>query len=159
MKRAEVVLLILSLFVAFMFSIASLPQKFQWIWPNWVALVLIYWLLRHPHQIGFVFAFGVGLIADSLLNTPLGLHALGYSFLAYCCIKLSRRLNLFPLWQQSIMVFIILCVYQLIHLWALALLNQAPFSLIYWLPVVFGALLWPLVHAVLAFGERRLKIR
>ncbi len=159
MKRAKILLLILSFFLAFMLSIVSLPQKLQWIWPNWVALVLIYWFLRDSDQIGFAFAFIIGLLSDSLLSTPLGLHALGYSFIAYCCIKLSRRLNIFPFWQQSILVFIILGIYQLIHLWALALLNQAPFSLAYWLPVITGALLWPLVHAVITFGELRLKIR
>ena len=46
--------------------------------PDWIQLVLIYWLLAVPSVIGLIGAWFIGIIADVTLGSTLGMHALTY---------------------------------------------------------------------------------
>ena len=61
----------------------SVPPELGYLRPDWVVMVLIYWIIALPHRVGIVTAWGTGLIVDVLLGSLLGQHALAYIVIAY----------------------------------------------------------------------------
>ena len=59
-------LILLSFAVAFVLSVAHLPESWPqwlgWLRPHWVLLVLFYWVLYVPHRLGLVTAWLLGLL-------------------------------------------------------------------------------------------------
>lgn len=133
----------LTLFVAFMINLLPLEGMALAARPDFVALVLLYWGLEHPRQLGFSAAFGLGLLMDVSAGSLLGQHALAYSVLMSGAIALHRRVPLFGTREQMLHVFGVLLATQLIVLIIrLAAGGDFP-GWWYFLPVVTGALVWP----------------
>ena len=76
--------------------------------PDAVAVVLLYWCLQKPGQIGIGIAWLVGMFSDVADATVFGQHALIYSVMAFSSMILHRRLQMFHLYQQIPQVFGIL---------------------------------------------------
>lgn len=144
--------------VALALTIMPLPTWAHWLRPDWVALVLIYWCLATPAQVGVGIAWGLGLLVDTLTGTLLGQHALGLSVIAWLTLSLYQRVRLVPLWQQSVTVLVLLAISQALYLWITGMLGRPPRSWDYWMPAVTGMLLWPLVFKVLRGIRRQFQI-
>ena len=72
----------LTLLLGMVLSVLPLPDfvppELGFVRPDWVAMVLIYWILALPHRVGLITAWIAGLGMDVLLGTLLGQHALSY---------------------------------------------------------------------------------
>lgn len=147
--------MILSLLVALFLSILPMPSATEELRPQWVALTLIFWTLTLPDRVGVFWAFGAGLVLDVVTGTLLGHHALGLSVVAYLVIKLHQRVRIYPLWQQTLFVWVLLLVERLLSLWVLGATGQPTPSLIYWAPTFLGLILWPWLSVVLRDLGRR----
>ena len=124
-----------------------------------MALILIYWRLETPGQVGLGTAFFAGLFLDLVLGTLLGHHALSLIIIAYIVGRFRLRIRFFPLWQQAFAVLAVLLNDRLIHVWILALSGQGlPDWRILWPPFV-AMLLWPWVFLILDESRRRLRRR
>ena len=75
--------IVLTLLAALWLSVVPLPTWAQWGRPEWVAMVLIYWVVALPERVGIAIAWVVGLYQDVLDGSPLGQHAFALSVLAY----------------------------------------------------------------------------
>lgn len=146
---------VLSLAVALVLSILPMPEWAEDLRPQWVALTLLFWTLYLPDRIGIFWAFGTGLVADAATGTLFGHHALGYLLVAYVAVELHPRVRSFPLWQQTLFVWVLLLVERLMFLWVLTATGQPTPTLIYWAPTFVGMLLWPWVSVVLRDLGRR----
>ena len=102
--------IVASLFAALIFSTMPLPHMIEWGRPEWVALVLIYWVIALPYRVGVSTAWVVGLLMDVLNGTMLGQHALSLSIIVYFTFMLHLRVRVFPLWQQCLTVFVLIGV-------------------------------------------------
>lgn len=138
-----------SFFFAALLTIMPLPVWLVWLRPAWLLMVLMYWCLRNPYQVGLGIAWLLGLFADILCGTLLGEQAFGFVLVAFLVARFHVRINHFPFHQQMLIVFGLLVVYQMVVLWVQAALGQLPDLWLYWLPSVVGTLLWPLVYGVL----------
>ncbi len=156
--RGGLVILI-TLCIALTLTILPLPESVREFRPQWVALVLIYWCMALPHRVGVGFGFSFGILLDVLTGTLLGQHALGLSVVAFATVKLHQRVRVFPLWQQSLVVLVLLVVEHLLALWVMGAINERPPGLIYWAVPPIGALLWPWVFVVLRDLRRRFHVR
>lgn len=125
--------------------------------PQWVTLVLIYWCLALPTRVGVLTAFAAGIAQDVVSGALLGEHALSLSVIAYLAGELHRRIRAFPLWQQAIVVWLLLLVERLLSLWVLGATGQPTPTLTFWLPTLVGLLLWPLFSP--ALDQLRLSAR
>lgn len=134
------------------------PVELGYVRPDWVALVLVYWVIALPHRVGLATAWLVGLAMDVLVGTLLGQHALAYVVLAYIALNLYQRLRMFSIWQQAIVLFALLGINELINFWIESLAGLADWSLWYLLPALSGALLWPFVFYLLRAARRRFGI-
>ena len=64
--------IVVTFIVAMLLSVVALPDSIPWelgyLRPQWVVLVLIYWIIALPHRIGIVVAWLIGLLLDVLLE-------------------------------------------------------------------------------------------
>ncbi|HJN50070.1 MAG: rod shape-determining protein MreD [Pseudomonadales bacterium] len=152
----------LSFLLAFVLSVISLPDffpaAFSYARPEWVAMVLIYWVIATPHRIGITVAWSCGLVVDLLRGSLLGQHGLALIVVAYIASSLYQRMRMFPTWQQGAIVFAIVGLSQLIIYWIDNISGIDNWSLLYLLPSVVSALLWPSVYASLRAARRRFNV-
>lgn len=147
-------IILLSVLAAFVLTNMPLPEALRPLRPDWVLLVLIYWCMALPHRIGVGVAWLAGLFTDVLTGMLLGQHALAYSLVIFLTLKLHQRLRLYPLWQQSLSILVLLALSQLLLLWINGMIGRPIHSWTYWMPSLLGALLWPLLFVFLR-GLRR----
>ena len=146
---------ILSLAAALFLSILPMPSFAEELRPEWVTLTLIFWTLTLPDRVGVFWAFCVGLVLDVATGTLLGQHALGLSVVVYLALTLHQRVQIYPLWQQTLFVWVLLLVERLLSLWVLGATGQPTPTLVYWAPTFLGLILWPWLSVVLSDLARR----
>ena len=142
-------IILLSFLVAFVLAVYPLPQSLQWARPEWVTLVLIYWIIALPQRIGIVVSFSVGLMLDLLEGSLLGQNALSLSVVAYLSLLLYQRLRVFNMVQQVAVIFVMVGVNQLVSQWIQNLTGVGSISIRFLLPALLSALMWPAVLTLL----------
>jgi rod shape-determining protein MreD len=135
----------ISFLIAAVFEVVVLPDSLLKFRPEWLALTLIYWLLRHPEKVGISIAVIFGLIMDVISGSVLGVHVLAYSVTAYLVLSMHQRLKMFPVVQQSFVVFFLVSIYLMIVYLLSVMLNGAGGGLSYLWLALTSALAWPLV--------------
>ncbi|WP_300654936.1 rod shape-determining protein MreD [Pseudomonas sp.] len=148
----------LSLALALLLSVSSLPKFMEVGRPLWLALFLTYWVLALPHRVGMTTAWCVGLLADVLNGTLLGQNALILTLVIFLVMNLQQRLRMFPMWQQSMVLLVVFGLAQLVQLWLNALTGSRPPTLAFVLPALVSALLWPWVCVILRGVHKRLSV-
>jgi rod shape-determining protein MreD len=147
--RSGVGLIVGSLALALTLTILPMPYWAAELRPQWVALTLIYWALNQPERVGVFWGFCIGLLLDVISGSVLGQNALALSAVTYLAIELHQRIRIFPLWQQSLSVWVLLLVERLLTVWILGATGAPTPTLWYWVPTFFGLLLWPWLSLVL----------
>lgn len=152
---------IISLFciftVALVLEIAPWPNGFQSFKPAWLVLVLTYWALSIPEKISIGSAFILGVLWDLVLGSVMGVHALVLSLFMYLVAKNHLMLRNLSLWQQSLLVVVLVFAIRICVFIIELLIHNATF---HW-QEIFGALisglLWPWVFLLLR--KIRLKLQ
>lgn len=154
--------IILTLFFAFVFSIVALPDFFPAVFgylrPDWVLLFLIYWILALPNRIGMTSAFVAGILTDVLMGNLMGVNALTYTLIAYLLMLQYQRLRMFSILQQMLVVFLLVFISQILQLWVVSVVSGTDFSLLYFMPTIATALIWPFAFLSLRFIRRTVSI-
>lgn len=123
--------------------------------PDWLALVLAFWIVHQPRRIGVGVAFAAGLVIDVAYGSLLGQHALAYAVMGYGAVSLHRRVLWFD--QRG----------QVLHVLPLFALTVGLQALVRWLagdgappwawlvsPLLTAAA-WPLATRALLAPQRR----
>lgn len=152
-------MILLSFIVALILNIAPLPQWAEILRPQWVVLVLIYWVIALPDRVGVFIGWIVGLFFDVASGALLGQNAIAMAFISYLAIKLHLRIRIFPLWQQAMSILILVAMYQMIVLWIKGMTGMTTGGLSYWLPSIASMFFWPLVYLMMRAYRRHYKIR
>ena len=137
---------------------AGIPQEIGYLRPEWVVLVLLYWVIALPHRVGIVIAWFVGILVDVLMGSLLGLHAISLMVVAYIADSLYQRLRMFSVWQQSFIVVAIVGVHQLLTFWIENIAGLREWNMWYLMPAVISAMFWPWVFLALRFIRRRFRV-
>ena len=141
------------------FAAALLLQFLPWgdlrLVPDFVALILAFWCIRQPRLVGLGVAWALGLLVDAANGVLLGQHALSYSVMAFLAITLSRRILWFGVLQQALHVAALLVFCE-----AVAMVIRLTAGAVFpgWAVIVgplLGALLWPVVTALLLIPQQR----
>jgi rod shape-determining protein MreD len=146
-----------SFLVAFALAVMPLPLWLHWARPEWVALVLIYWVIALPHRVGIVTAVVAGFVLDELEGAMLGQNALALAVLAFLSMALYQRLRVFNVWQQVAVVFVMVGVYEILVQWV-QLISSGIAGRMVFLPVFVSALMWPVVLTLLRAIRRRYRV-
>jgi rod shape-determining protein MreD len=141
--------------IGFIIAIMPLPDVLRPARPDFLLLLVIYWSLSAPRIAGLLFAWLSGLAIDVLSGTILGQHALAFLVVAFLTHKFQLRMRIFPIWHQTLTVFMLLALYQFVVFWIDGIVGPGITTWLRWLPVLTGALVWPVLVAVLDTWNRR----
>lgn len=144
----------LSFLLALMLSALPLPEDLQWWRPEWVVLVLLYWIVAIPERVGLGSAWIMGIMLDLLEGSMLGLNALSLTLVAYIMLLLYRRVRMFSWLQQAVFVFILVAINQIVSHWIKGILGGSVQTLMFLVPAFISAMLWPWLFVLLR-GVRR----
>ncbi len=147
-----------SFFVAWLLMILPMPFDWQWLRPDWLTLVLIYWIFTLPQSVGILTAWCAGLVMDILSGGILGQQALSMVVVAFFARTLRYRLRLFPFWQQALGILLLVGLKDLVLLLVQWLIGHPPRTLLYWASTVSSVLLWPYVYRLLQVYERKVLV-
>ena len=147
-----------TLAIALWLSIIPLPDWARWARPEWVAMVLIYWVIALPHRIGIGSAFVTGLVLDLVEGSPLGENAFALSIIAYLGLILYQRMRMYAGWQQAGIVFVLVGLNQLLCHWVQTLTTKVMPTMLFLLPALVSALIWPTVMLLLLKVRRQFAI-
>lgn len=135
----------LSFLLAFLLVALPLPQVLSYWRPELVTMVLVFWVLNEPGKVGVWTAFVLGLLLDVLMATTFGVYPLVLAVVAYLTRLSYRWVKVFSLWQTGGLVFALVLVSLIVKRILLGVLGTSPDSLLFWLPALTSALLWPTV--------------
>ncbi len=147
-----------TLIVALMLHMWPLPDWLEHARPEWMVLVLIYWALAMPEQIGVTVAWIVGLLLDVTQGAILGQHAVGLVLIIYIVNTQYQRIRVYSLAQQALVVLLLLLIKQVLVLWVSGMVGKAPDIGLYFLPALTGAIVWPWLFIVLRDLRRRFTV-
>ena len=149
---------VFSLLAALVLALFPLPVWASLLRPEWVMLALIYWCLALPERVGIGAAWAMGLLLDVANGTLLGQHALAFAVVAYITLKLYARIRRSPLWQQALIVLVLVFIEQMLVLWITGMIGQLPWRWSSLLPTLTSMLVWPGVFMVLRNMRRTLRV-
>ncbi|HXU55384.1 MAG TPA: rod shape-determining protein MreD [Casimicrobiaceae bacterium] len=146
--------IVLTLLVALLANTVPMSGMALTLKPDFLALVLLYWCIQEPRLIGVGVAWCLGLMMDVVDATVFGQHALAYAVLAYGAGYFRRRVLRFSLWQQAAQVAVLLLLSSGLVLLVRIAGGAPPPRWTYAVGSLTGALLWPLVTALLQWPQR-----
>lgn len=141
----------LSLFCGLILGVMPMPAFMEVGRPLWMGLLIAYWGIAAPQYIGMTRSWLLGLATDVLHGSLLGMHALQLMLISFVVLSLHQRLRMYPVWQQALALFGLFAGVQLIQLWLGTLAGNHPPVLLFMLPALVSALLWPWVNALLGW--------
>jgi len=148
-----------TLVLAALFTVLPLPLWLEAYRPEWVALVVIYWVVALPDRIGLFSAWIAGFFMDVLEGSLLGLNALALALVAYLALSLYQRMRMFTAIQQSSTILMLVGIHQLLSFWVLTANSQntAP-NLIFMISALSSAIIWPFVFLGLRYIRRTFNV-
>lgn len=149
---------VVTFFIAF--YLAAIPLgRFEMARPDWVGMMIIFWVLVIPERFGVIVAFGIGLLFDTLVGATLGLYGLVFSALAYTVLLLHARLKMYPLGQQALVIFLLLGITHILSQWLKTWFMSALSGEVQIWPALTSALIWPWVYGLTRTIQLRLRVQ
>lgn len=142
-------LLILSFVLAVMLNIVPLTPTLALIYPLWLPLILIYWVMVLPEHIHLTLAWSLGLIIDVLHGSYLGEHSLALCVITFLAYRFHLQFRMFPLMQQMLFVFMLLLIYAGLLAWIQSLLKVTIQLRWLWVSLIVSAFMWPVLQKLL----------
>lgn len=138
-KRRSIYLSLFGAFVCLLFPWSGVALALR---PDFMLLVLLFWLLRAPNLCSVGIAWFMGLWVDLATGGVFGQYALAYTVTTFFAVLYQRRLVLFSSSQQLVYVFSLLVLSQLVLLILKAFAGHEFSGWSYFLPSISGIILW-----------------
>ena len=123
--------------------------------PEWVPMVLIYWIMALPYRVGIGWAWLAGIVLDILEGSTLGLNAMSLVIIAYLTLSLHLRLRMFSSVHQAGMVLVLIGINLLISHWLQLLTGQTVSNnIMFLLATLTSAVIWPSLFQILRYIRR-----
>ncbi|SCY54386.1 rod shape-determining protein MreD [Nitrosospira sp. Nl5] len=146
--------IVLSLIMALFLNLLPLKGVVLSLWPDFVALVVLYWCINQPQRVGMSTAFAMGLLMDIGNASTFGQHALAYVIMAFAALVFHRRLLVFGFLKQAPQIGLMLLIGQSVLLLT-GLLDGSHFpGWNFFFASATGTLLWPLLSSLLRIPQR-----
>ena len=152
--------IVLSFFLAYLLAIVPFPEWAMNYRPEWVPMVLIYWVMALPYRIGIGSAWCAGLILDILKGSVLGLNAIGLVIVAYVTSSIYLRFRMFSSIQQSGLVLVLLGINLFLSHWLEVIAGYTTASdMMFIMGALTSAVLWPSLFQLLRQIRRGFEVR
>ena len=151
---------VLSFLLAYLLAVIPLPEWAMNYRPEWVPMVLIYWVMAMPYRVGIGSAWVAGLLLDVLEGSILGLNGLSLVIIAYVTLSLHQRLRMFSSLQQSGLVFALVGLNLMVCHWLQIMTQQTVSSnLMFLMAALTSAVIWPTLFHLLRRIRRSFAVR
>ena len=117
--------------------------------------MVIYWCFWEPERMSAGVGWISGLLLDIVNFAVMGKNMLAKTICAFLANKMSLRLRVYPVWQQTLGVGLLVTVDTLVVAAVQFFLGESLPSTGRWLTPVASMLMWPVVVAVLKGSERK----
>ena len=152
--------IVLSFFLAYLLAIVPFPEWAMNYRPEWVPMVLIYWIMALPYRVGIGSAWCAGLILDILEGSVLGLNAIGLVVVAYVTSSIHLRFRMFSSIQQSGLVLVLLGINLFLSHWLKVITGHTAASdMMFIMGALTSAVLWPSLFQLLRQIRRGFEVR
>ncbi len=131
-----------SLILALAFNLLPWQVDYLWLRPDFLLLVLLYWVIYQPARIGMGAAWSLGLIVDLTDGSILGQHALAYMLTAFALMLWQRRMFNFPPGQQAMFITGLLLIEQIASVIIATFVGDSSHALRYFAAIATGAICW-----------------
>lgn len=148
-----------SAFVALVLTVVQLPAWLFYFWPEWIALVVIYWALVAPKRVGPFVGFIIGTLLEVLFVRNFGVLGLGMATLAFLVNSASQQLRALSIWQQMISVGFFVAIFKLLTGWLSGLVAGFTITTEFWYSLVGSIVIWPFAYILLEELRRAVRIR
>jgi rod shape-determining protein MreD len=147
--------MLLAALVALILTVLPLPPWLDVVRPAFLVLMVLYWSVNAPRTGGIALGFYAGLMLDVFQGPVLGEHALALALVSYIAVREHQRIRSKPAFQQALIVFAALIVYECVVFAIDGWTGHPVTSPLRWVHTVTGALVWPPAAAILAYGAGR----
>lgn len=152
--------IVLTFVIAYLLAIVPFPVWAMNFRPEWVPLVLIYWVMALPYRVGIGSAFIAGLVLDILEGSIMGLNALALVILAYLTLSLHKRLRMFSTFQQSGLIVALIGLNLMLSHWLQIATGQSvSSSMLFLMAAATSAIIWPFLFQILRQLRRGFSVR
>lgn len=150
--------IVISLVLSFAIAMIPLPESIKMFQPEWIILVVIYWIIALPQRIGVGLAWLIGLFMDVARGGLLGPYALALALLAFILLRSYQRIRNFPIRQQCASVFFLILIQTSIVVWIKSLSGKEIEWWMFVLPAVTSAVVWPLIYYLMRSLRRHYRV-
>lgn len=159
-KSNGVWVIVLSFFLAYLLAIVPFPDWAMNYRPEWVAMVLIYWVVALPYRVGIGSAWFAGLVLDILKGSVLGLNAVGLVIVAYVTLSLHLRFRMFSSLQQAGLVLVLIGINLFLCHWLGVMTGYTSASdMMFIMGALTSAVVWPSLFLILRQTRRSFEVR
>lgn len=152
--------IVLSLLIAYLLAVVPLPVWAMNYRPEWIPMVMIYWVMALPYRIGIGWAFFIGLFLDVLEGSILGLNAMALVIVAYVTLSLHLRLRMFSTVQQAGLVLALVGLNLMICHWLQIVTGQTVASnMMFLMAALTSAVIWPSIFQLMRQTRRSFDVR
>jgi rod shape-determining protein MreD len=141
-------MLVTALF-ALILTVLPLPPWLDPARPAFLVLTVLYWSIAAPRAGGIALGWFAGLMLDVFQGPILGQHALALSLITYIAVSEHQKIRSKPYFQQSLIVFAALGIYEFIVFAIDGWSGHAVTTPLRWVHTLTGAAIWPFAAAVL----------
>ncbi|MEM7078649.1 MAG: rod shape-determining protein MreD [Pseudomonadota bacterium] len=144
--------IMLSLIVAMILMVLRLPEfmpDLGLLRPQWLLMVVFFWVVETPHRLGLVVAWLLGLLTDVLLAHPLGLNAFILAGTTWVGWVFYERLRMYSVFQQCAVLFVIVLLAEACELFALSLMGRVGLSWELLTTPAVSMFVWPFLYVLL----------
>jgi rod shape-determining protein MreD len=140
---------LMTVIAALLLTVLPLPFWLDVLRPEFLVLTVLYWSISAPRAGGIALGFLSGLALDVFQGAVLGQHALGLCLVTYIAVREHSRIRSKPAFQQILIVFGALFLFEFIVFAIDGWSGHPATTPLRWLHIATGALVWPIVSAML----------
>ncbi|WP_018693886.1 rod shape-determining protein MreD [Algicola sagamiensis] len=149
----------LTILSALVLSMMPVPIQLELFRPDWPLLVVLYWCLALPNRVNIGVAWLTGFAMDIMMGSVFGVYAISFTITSVFCLSNYQTIRNFSVWQQSLLIAVLLCLYHLLVFWFSRFFATIHFIPNYLWPAMTGALCWPWVFWLLRKLRRQFSIQ
>ena len=131
--------------------LAQWTGGWPWAWfqPDWVLLACLLWAIVPQKGLSLSIPWFLGLLMDVILQTPLGVHALGYTLVCFIAMQWRARFVFYAGIQQCFVILGLLFLSKSIEAISLWGVLQMPQTGLYWASILSSVTLWPVLYYIM----------
>ena len=142
-----------TLIVAMLLGVVHLPQAWPewlgWLRPDWLILVLFFWVIEVPHRVGLIAMWVTGLFVDVLYADPIGFNGFVLASVSYIGWRFFERLRMYSVLQQSGILFVLVAGAAILREMVLGLGSEREWGWQLLVSPLVTMAIWPLMFLLL----------